>query len=92
MDTEPLAAMPLLSPPFNATVDEAAAAAGSMFWDAMCAHGPVAGGEKDRASMRQTGTQKDKDTGSQLSGSRDPPLASAELLSTLSGPNHTVPE
>lgn len=92
MDTEPLAAIPLLSPPFNATVDEAAAAAGSMFWDAMCAHDPVAGGEKDGTSMRHTATQKDKDTGPQLSGGRDPPLASAELPSSLSGLDHTVRE
>lgn len=84
--------MPLLSPPFNATVDEAAAAAGSMFWDAMCARDPVAGGEKDRTSMRHTGIQKDKDPGSQPSGSRDTPLALAELLSSLSGLNHTIPE
>lgn len=37
LDTEPLAAMPTLSLPFRAAVDEAAAAAGSMFWEAMSA-------------------------------------------------------
>lgn len=35
LDTEPLAALPPLSLPFRAAVLEAAAAAGSMFWEAM---------------------------------------------------------
>lgn len=37
MVTEPLAALPTLSLPFRAAVDEAAAAAGSMFCDAISA-------------------------------------------------------
>lgn len=37
MDTELLAALPPLSLPLRAAVDEAAAAAGSMFWEAMVA-------------------------------------------------------
>lgn len=35
LDTEPLAALPPLSLPFSAAEEEAAGAAGSMFWEAM---------------------------------------------------------
>lgn len=41
MVTEPLAALPPLSLPFRAAADEAAAAAGSMFWEAMGSVGSV---------------------------------------------------
>lgn len=42
--TEPLAALPPLSPPFSAAAVEGAAAAGSMFWEAMCAEDSVGSG------------------------------------------------
>lgn len=68
MVTEPLAALPPLSLPFRAAVDEAAAAAGSMFWEAMSADVTVTAGETNGWSVRQTGKQRDKDTGSQTAG------------------------
>lgn len=55
MVTEPLAALPPLSLPFRAAVDEAAAAAGSMFWEAMSADVTVTAGETNGWSVRQTG-------------------------------------
>lgn len=57
MDTEPLAALPPLSLPFSAAVDEAVVAAGSMFCEAMTANGAgdrQTGGETDQASAAQT--------------------------------------
>lgn len=52
--TEPLAALPPLSLPFNAAVEEAAAAAGSMFWEAMIA---------SVAARRKRVGQRDRCTG-----------------------------
>lgn len=57
LDTEPLAALPPLSLPFRAAVDEAAAAAGSMFWEAMSADVAVTAKETGR-------TLSDKDADS----------------------------
>lgn len=54
MDTEPLAALPPLSLPFRAAVDEAAAAAGSMFWEAMSADVTVTAKETGRGSVAKT--------------------------------------
>lgn len=52
--TEPLAALPPLSPPFSAAAVEGAAAAGSMFWEAMCAKDSVGSGyaANENASLR----------------------------------------
>lgn len=49
--TEPLAALPPLSPPFSAAVVEGVAAAGSMFWEAMCAEDSVDSGYSAAAGM-----------------------------------------
>ena len=65
LDTELLAALPLLSLPFRAAVEEAAVAAGSMFWEAMSANGPVTAGHGQRMTDRQT-RQSVTDTDKQL--------------------------
>lgn len=58
MDTEPLVALPPLSLPFRAAVDEAAAAAGSMFWEAMSADVTVTAKETGKSSVAKTPTHR----------------------------------
>lgn len=70
LETEPFVALPPLSLPFRAAVDEAAAAAGSMFCEAMSANGSAP------AEERQAGCYTDRAANSQL-----PPRQST--LSTL---------
>lgn len=53
LDTEPLVALPPLSLPFRAAVEEAAAAAGSMFWEAMSTDGAVTAGDRQTVGQRQ---------------------------------------
>lgn len=59
LDTEPLAALPPLSLPFPAAVEEAVAAAGSVFCEAMCAIGPVIAAKTEEEIGGHGGTNTD---------------------------------